>query len=383
MTINQVYAILNSVSAQLWGANAIAVTDTSGFYSLGQAVQGDKDNYLNALVDRIGKTVIRTLDVSTDFPGIMRHEFEFGAMLQKIDIQPTQAQEQKAWEVGQAGFTPNQFKIDKPDVRVSYFKDAAAFEFDLTIPDTLFRTAFESESQMSSFIAGIFKTLETSMTLNINYLTRTALNAMIGEKLNRGHYVNLLDMYNKSHSGSTLTAAAALETPAFLKWAGRVIRNYIKYLEEPSVLYNEGDLAGQPMLRATARDNMHVLLNTTLVSSYSTYLESDTFNKELVALPYFTEVKYWQGTGTSAPNDGDCTNINVELQSNDKVDATYVIGVLADRQAIATGLFDRFSAADRNNRNRYTNYTEGATLQHIIDLSENVVVFTLADPTIS
>ena len=382
MTINQVYSILNSTSAQLWGASAIQVTDVTGFYSLAQSVAGDVDKYLSVLVDRIGKTVVRTLDVSLDFPGIMRHEFEFGAMLQKIDIQPTQAQEQKAWEVGQVGFTPTNFKIDKPDVRVKYFKDAAAFEFDLTIPDTLFKSAFESEAQMSAFIAGIFKTLETSMTMNINYLTRGAVNGMIGEKLDAGHYVDLLTLYNGSHT-PTITAAQAFESKEFLRWAGRVIRNYIKYLEEPSVLYNEGDLNGNTLVRATSRDNMHVLLNTSLVSSYATYLESDTFNKEMIALPYYTEVKYWQGTGNSAPDDAECTKVEVEVKNGDTVEAQYVVGVLADREAIATGLFDRFSAADRNNRNRYTNYTEGATLQHIVDLSENVIIFTLGVPTIT
>lgn len=382
MTINQIYAILNDVASQMYGADAIQVTDTSTFYSLGQQVAGQTDLFVNKLVDRIGKTVIRTLDISLDFPGLMRHEFEFGAMLQVIDLQPLQAQEQLAWKVGDQNFTPNQFKIDKPDVRVFYWKDSAAFEFDMTIPDVMFKSAFESESQMSAFISGIFKTLETSMTMHLNFLTRSVVNGAIAEKLDRSHYVDLLTTYNTGHN-TTLTAAAALESPDFLKWAGRVIRNYIKYLEEPSVLYNEGDLSGADLVRATARDNMHVLLNTSLVSSYSTYLESDTFNKELVALPYFSEVKYWQGTGDTAPNDADCTKIEVELKNGNTVEAQYVIGVLADRQAIATGLYDRFSAADRNNRNRYTNYTEGATLQSIVNLSENMVVFTLGAPTIT
>jgi len=220
------------------------------------------------------------------------------------------------------------------------------------------------------------------MTMHLNFLTRSVVNGAIAEKLDRSHYVDLLTTYNTGHN-TTLTAAAALESPDFLKWAGRVIRNYIKYLEEPSVLYNEGDLSGADLVRATARDNMHVLLNTSLVSSYSTYLESDTFNKELIALPYFSEVKYWSGTGDTAPNDADCTKIEVVLKNGDTVEADYVVGVLADRQAIATGLYDRFSAADRNNRNRYTNYTEGATLQSIVNLSENMVVFTLGAPTIT
>lgn len=377
MTIKQIYALLNSVANQVYGRTDLTLTNTADFYSLGDTVlSNDTDKYLSALVDRIGKTVVRTLDVSSDFPGVLRNEFEFGAILQKINIQPFEAQQQKAWNVGDVGFTPDQFKIDKPTVSAKYWKDAAAFEFDLTIPDTLFRSAFTSETEMNNFIAGIFKTLAGSMTMYLNNLTHGVVSGAIAEKLETTHYVNLLKMYNTDHSTS-LTAAQALETAAFLKYAGRIIGNYLAYLEVPSVLYNEGS-----MVRATTRDNMHVLMATAFTSAYRVHLESDTFNKELISLPYFTEVKYWQGTGNSyVLNDAKNTSILVNVSDGGTLSASYVIGVLADRQAIATGLYDRFSAADRINRQRYTNYTEGATLQHIVDLSENMVVFTLADAT--
>ena len=184
-------------------------------------------------------------------------------------------------------------------------------------------------------------------------------------------------MYNTAHSTS-LTAPQALETAAFLKYAGRIIGNYLAYLEVPSVLYNEGNL-----VRATTRDNLHCWLATAFTSAYRVYLESDTFNKELVSLPGFYEYKYIQGTGNSyAINDEKNTSVLVNTADGSTVGAAYIIGVLADRQAIATGLTDRFTAADRNNRQRYTNYTNGATLQHIIDLSENMVVFTLGGATV-
>ena len=65
------------------------------------------------------------------------------------------------------------------------------------------------------------------------------------------------------------------------------------------------------------------------------------------------------------------------------MEASHIVGVIADRQAIFTGYFDRFSAADRNNRDRYTNYTVGNTQQSCIDLSENMCVIVLKDPTVT
>ena len=377
MVVKQIYSLLNSIANQVYGKTGLTVTNTADFYSLGETVlTNDTDKFLSALVDRIGKTVIRTLDVTLDFPGLLRDEFEFGAILQKVNIQPLEAQQQKAWNVGDVGFTPDQFKIDKPNVVAKYWKDAAAFEFDLTIPDTLFRSAFTSEAEMSNFIAGIMKTLEGSMTIYLNNLTRGVVCGAIAEKLETTHYVNLLKKYNTDHSTS-LTAAQALETAAFLKYAGRIIGNYLKYLEIPSVLYNEGNL-----VRATTRDNMHIWLATPFTSAYRVHLESDTFNKELVSLPYFYEYAYLQGTGNNyVISESDATSILVNTKDGGQISASYVIGVMADRQAISTGLTDRFTAADRNNRQRYTNYTNGATLQHVVDLSENMIVFTLADAT--
>ena len=377
MTVNQVYSILNSVASQMYGSSAIAVTNTADFYSLGQTVSGDVDKFLGVLVDRIGKTVIRTLDVSLDFPGIMRDNFSFGALLQKITIDPFQAKETNSWKVGDVGFTPSLYDISKPSVSVTYFKDVATFEFDVTIPDTLFKTAFDSESQMAAFISGIMDTMEKSMTMHINFLTRGVVCGMIGEKLDLSSYVDLLTLYNNDHT-PTLSADEALESPDFLKYAGRIIRNYIEYMANPSVLYNEGS-----KVRATPRDNMHVLMSTAFTSSYVTNYQSGVYWEQMVSLPYYTEVNFWQGSGNTAPTDADCTKVHVYTKNGDEVESGYVIGVLADRQAIATGLYDRFSAADRSNRDRFTNFTEGASLQHMVDLSENIVVFTLGAPTVT
>ena len=378
MTVKQIYALLNKVAEEVYGKRDVDLVNTADFYSLGETVlTNDTEKYLNTLVDRIGRIVIRTLDVATDFPAILRDSFTFGAILSKVNIQPLEAQAQKAWNVGDNDFTADQFKIDKPNISAKYWKGAAAFEFDLTIPDTMFRSAFTSETEMSNFISGVMNSLETSMTLYLNNLTHGVVAGAIAEKLKTTHYVNLLSMYNTAHSTS-LTAPQALETAAFLKYAGRIIGNYLAYLEVPSVLYNEGNL-----VRATTRDNLHCWLATAFASAYRVYLESDTFNKELVSLPGFYEYKYIQGTGNSyAINDEKNTSVLVNTADGSTVGAAYIIGVLADRQAIATGLTDRFTAADRNNRQRYTNYTNGATLQHVIDLSENMVVFTLGDATV-
>lgn len=383
MDVKQIYQTLNDYIDQRVGLEAVTVTDFTSFYSLGEAITGDTletDNFGNWLVDRIGRTNIRTLDVDLDFPGFIRNEYEFGAMIQKIDVQLFNAQNQGAWDVGKNDFTPTNFKIDKPNIKVSYVKGAAAWEVDVTIPDTMLKTAFTSESAMSSFITAIFKAMRESLVVQLNAVAHGALCGLIAEKMEAENgIVNLLELYNTAYD-QELTAAEVIDTPPveFLKFAGKVMRDYISWMKEPSALFNTDG-----MIRATTRDNMHVLINTSLASAYSTYLQSDTFHDEYTSLPLYQEVRWWMGTGTSAPNSGDNTKVYAKTKSGATVQATYVVGAFIDREAIAVGLYDRFTATDRNNRNRYTNYTEGCTIQHAVFLDENAVIFVLADPTVT
>lgn len=387
MDVKQIYSTLNDYISQREGLSAVAVTDFTSFYSLGETITGDTletDNFGNWLVDRIGRTNIRTLDVDLDFPGFIRNEYEFGAMIQKVDVQPFTAQAQEAWNVGKEGFTPTNFKIDKPTVKVSYVKGAAAWEVDVTIPDTMLKTAFTSESAMSAFITAIFDAMRSSITIQLNAVSHGALCGLIAEKAEAENgIVNVLDLYNTAYGltgDNELDAATALEAPPvdFLKFAGKVMRDYISWMKEPSALFNVDG-----MVRATPRDNMHVLINTSLASAYSTYLQSGTFNEEYTSLPYYQEVRWWMGTGTTAPNSEDNTKVYATTKSGATVECDYVIGAFIDREAIAVGLFDRFTATDRNNRNRYTNYTEGCTIQHAVFLDESSVIFVLADPVVT
>ena len=104
MKINQIYSLLNDINAQMFGEDALDVHDLSGIVSMGETVVGNTDNtdlFIGKLVDRIGRTVIRTLDLELDFPGLYMDSFEFGAILQKITVNPFEAIKSSEWEVGE------------------------------------------------------------------------------------------------------------------------------------------------------------------------------------------------------------------------------------------------------------------------------------------
>ena len=193
-------------------------------------------------------------------------------------------------------------------------------------------------------------------------------------------------MYNTAYSSSPVTdCEEAMRTPEFLRYATNVIRKYFKYLSMPNVNYN---VAG--LVRATQRDNLHFLANTTFIAGLESFLYADSFRQEYLDLNNFTEVAYWQGNldtdNTSVNLPGDVTAINV-IPSSEKgqlsptaVSQSGIIAVLADRQAIGVGLNKRRSAAFNNVMDDYTTVKMSATIQYYNDLSESGIIF-IAEPT--
>lgn len=381
MKVNQIYTIVNSVAKQMWGEDAITATDLTGLISMGKSVlssETNRDLFLNTLVDRIGKTVIRTLDLELDFPNLMVTDFEWGSIIQKINVQPQLSVVNKSYQITEEGFTPNQFDVNPITATQTFFTDADTWEFDYTIPDVLLKSAFRSESEFNAFITAITAAVSDSMTMALNNMAYMAIDNFAAEKLKANNgVVNLLAMYNTQFASAPLTQADCITSPEFCRYASMIMNNYIKYMAKPSKLYNAGG-----MVRATARDNMHILIAADFASSMQVYLESDTYWNEYVKLPNYKEYVCLQGTGNVSPNWIDNTTINVIPSSANDGDSaikqTGIIGIFADRQAIATGYTDMYSGTDRNNRNRYTNFTYMATKQYINDLSENGVIFIAA-----
>lgn len=392
MKVNQIYSLLNDINAQMFGEDALDVHDLSGIISMGQSIVGDgtaTDKFLGKLVDRIGKTVIRTLDLELEFPSLYMDSFEFGAVLQKITVSPFEAISSSEWEIAGQNFTPTFADVKKnANVFVRYFTDSTTFKFQTTIPDDLFTTAFTSESMMAQFIDAIIGAMTDSMTIALNNMSRTAINNFIAEKIKASNgVINLLEGYNAIlGAGNEITSDAAMHDKEFARYASTIIRQYIKYLAQPSVLYNVGDGNGGEVLRATARDNMHVLMLSNLKSLFDAYLLSDSF-RDVFELPNYSEVAYWQGNkGTNTINDF-ATNSSIAVtpsseagaQSPSDVEQSGIVCVLADRLAIAVGLNKRRAGSFYNSIDAYSNISQTATIQYINDLSENGVIFIVAD----
>lgn len=377
-TANQIYTVVNAIAEQTLGKIAITVTDTSTLMSLGNDILStDKtlDVFVNALADRIGRTIISMRRYSPDSIGMVRQAFEFGVALQKIYIDLPDAAPNNAWEIGKEEYEPVYMPITKSEISQKIFANLTTFEFDLTIPDDILRTAFVSAQGMAVLIDGMFLAMDNRITMALESMTDLVRASFIARKLKGKKpcgVINLLTDYN-TKTNSELKAADCMMDTGFLKYAAVQIKLWTKRMRRMSVLFNE-----EGYKRHTPDEDRVLVLLDEFDASLTAYLDSDVFHNELLALPNFTTVPYWQGSGLTFAFD-DTSAINVKLDDKTTVEAKGVIAVAYDYQAMGVTIDNRKVTTQRNEKDEYTNYYNKTNKGYFNDMSENGIVFVVQD----
>lgn len=374
--IEQIYTLVNETAKESMGEKAIAVKDVSSLIALGDSVlssASDTENFLNTLVDRIARTVFSVRRYESDTEGMVRHPFEFGCIVQKIYVDMPEAKQNNSWEIGKDGYTPVFAPVIKPTAKQKLFKGITTWEVDVTIPDYMLRTAFLNETSMTTFIDAIFTAMDNMITLALENNANLTRASFIARKLKGAKpcgAINLLHEYNTLTSAS-LTVESAMMNAEFLAWASRAINLWVKRMSKMSVLFNE-----EGYKRHTPKDKIVVNLLQDFTSACDTFLGANTFHDELVKLPMYDSVAYWQGAGESF-DFNDTSAIKVKIDASTTIEKKGIIGVIYDYEAMGVTLNERRSTSERNNHDEYTNYYNKANIGYFNDMSENGIVFYL------
>lgn len=385
MEVKQIYSLVNDVTGEILGKTDILKEDLSNVVDMGKELfsNTEVDNYVKSLVNRIGKTVFVNRKYSGKVPSILMDSWEFGSVLQKISADLPNATENESWELENgASYDPNIFY--KPTVSAKFYNSKVTFEVPLSFTEKQVKESFNSASELNAFISMLYNAVEKSMTVKTDALIMRTINNMIAQTVdgdNSGvRAVNLLSAYNtlKGLTGaSALTASKALTTPDFLKYASMQIALYADRLGTMSTLFNQGGKE-----RFTPKDLLHIVLLSDYAQSTKTYLESDTFNDELVKLPTAETVPYWQGSGTSFEF-AKTSKIDVTIRTANggtkDVSVSGVIGVMFDRDALGVSNLDRRVTTNYNPKAEFFSNWYKFDCGYFNDLNENFVVFYIAD----
>ena len=341
MEVNQIYQLINGVTKEVIGQEGIVKEDLSNVVDLGDAVfnANAMDKYVKTLVNHIGKVIFVNRSYRGGVPSVLMDSWEFGSVLQKIQMDMPEATENESWELEDGtSYDPNIFY--KPKISAKFFNKAITFEIPISITEKQVRQSFDNATQLNAFVSMIYNAVDKSMTVKMDSLIMRTINNEIAETVyaeySAGKYgassgvraVNLLKLYNDKHAGATLTRAKALEDPEFLRFASMTISLYTDRMTRMSTLFNVGGKE-----RFTPKDLLHVVVLTDFAKATESYLQSNTYHDEMVKLPGYETVPYWQGSGKTYALD-DVSAINVTTASGHDVSLKGVIGVMLDRDAL-------------------------------------------------
>ena len=379
MKITQVKDLVNSAIKETNGSSALLKEDLSNVVDVGSEIFGadSVDNFVKKLVDRVGYTVFNSRVYQGSVPSILMNSWEFGSVMEKVETEIPAATENDSWNL-QDGHSYNQDTFYQPKVSAKFYNSRVTFDIPLSFTEMQVKSAFNSATELNSFISMLVTSVQNAMTVNIDNLITRTINNMTAFTLNgknKNRAVNLLSVYN-AKTGQSLTAAKALTDSAFIKFANQQIMLTQGRFSKLSTLFNEGGKQ-----RFTPSSEQHLVLLDDFASASKVYLESDTYHDSNVSLQGYETVPYWQGSGTSY-DFTDTSKIDVSITISNKpteIVQSGIIGVLFDTNAVGVSCMNqRVTSAYNARAEFYTNFTK-FDAGFFNDLNENYVVFYIAD----
>lgn len=401
MKVVQIADVLNyAIEKEVSGEVELVQEDLSNIVDVGKkitdslTVSGNTNNFVSTLIDRIGRVKYVDRTYSTQAPNILKDSYEYGSILMKVRAEVPDFQENASWKLGafdglgikDAGEL-DPFVISAPTAIAKVYNSKITYEAPITISDLMLKQAFTSASEMGRFIAMIENRIQLKMTLSTDALIMRTINNLIGLKIGaanaagatKSNVINLLTEYNSIlDSGDQLTAAEALRSTEFLRFATKTIALYKDYLKTASVKYNDSD----NYITFTPSDRLKFVALSEFAKDMETYLYADTYHNEFVKMDGYSTIPFWQSQGSD--EDDYTVRSSLAITCTDGT-STYniaqsgIVAVMFDEEAAAVVNENYRITSQYNPRGEYTNYFYKWDAGYMNDTYENCVVFLVAD----
>ena len=418
MKVTQIASILNNVTKEVVGQEDVFAEDLSNIVDGGKTVLNffnsdtgvlseNYDNYMKNLIDQIGKVIFVDRTYTSQAPNILKDSWEYGSIMMKVratmdagkavddvnlgDGLPL-AGDNSTWDLANisngTGLATSDgsaspldpFVLTKPSVQAKFYNKRITYEVSISLAREQLKEAFRSAADMGRFFSMIENRIRMKRTLCTDALIMATIRNLIANKTLTGKAVNLLPLYNATVTNK-ISAADFWTNPEAIRFANKTIALYKKYLAEASKLYNEGNY-----VTFTPESKLKTVFLSEYVKDAEVYLYSDTFHNEFDKINGYSEVGYWQGTGTT-PNDRTSRtsimgnfvtpNENIITGGTDGI-----IAVLFDEEACAVCCSNDRVTSIYNPRAEYTNYFYKWDANYLNDVEENVVVFYISETNV-
>lgn len=406
--IDDIYELAEALKNRALGDGTETISNDTDLVSFGDKVVSsatDKEAFYSTLIDVLGSVIVSVRTARKKDRGTARNEFEWGAILQKINF-----------EVG--SFTANTSMFDSTDgqsdpydvepnavSKAQLYKAITHFEYTEVIPDAvLVSTAFKSADGFNAFISGLYQSMDNAWTIALNALESNAINKgafnVINNATTDGNELlacNVLDLYNRDVLGLECTlnddstaivypsgwvmAKDCFRNEGFCAYLTEYIKSYLSNASEFSTLFNikgHGTQLQNPVFEIISKVATQINIAT-----------RNVYHKDVVGIPStYNEVNWWD-----KPNDATSGKLTMDTITSFAV-SDWVSGVLKthtvkgvfamirDGEAVSTIHYNRRSHALYNPASEVTNIWQKCELGYAIDQNEVFHVMSVADPTI-
>lgn len=384
--VKQIFNLVNdAVKDAIGNTEGLTQVDTSDVVSLGKAISAYDayEQFYKSLTNRIVKTIYFVRTYKGSPRSVLRDEHNYGAFIQKVYYEMPTATANPTYAIGKDEGYKQQSPYDvEAVINVSslIYGSQGTWTIEIIRPEEQIKTAFLNESNMMSFIDGIYTQVQNTFTLEEERLVALAVNTSIANSINGKKARNLLAEYNTQNPTETLTVGTCLRNTDFLKYATKEINRTISNMAMMSTVYN---VDSYPTF--TTRDNLVIEMLTEFDSAAKTYLQADTFHKELVSLPNFESVPYWQSSGKHFLFE-DCSKISIKgdnLITDENLTGEVVQGgiicFLHDIENVAAYFGNKKTWELYNPRSEVYIHGEKARKGFAVDSHANSYVFYIAE----
>lgn len=378
MVAKQIYAIAISLGEQFMGKKNLEPTEAN-FIAVGEKIKVDdkaREQWFNALTDRINKTVIDIKKYRGRNPDMMYDPIDFGAAIQKIYIEMPKPVQNDTWTDHETNADPDAFAGDFK-VEETIFKSLSTWSVNGTMPDTQIFMAFTNATTMAAFMAGLMTAMENSMEVALENVSDFTRAAFMARKIKSGNMiVDVLAAYNKD-TGRNIPWAVASKDKDFLLYLGTQRKLWADRMGRMSVLFNT---AGRE--RFTSPDDMVFTVLSEVGASIDFFMKAVVHDKNEADFGKYNTVPSWQATGAGADafSFEQTSSINVKLDEGDTVTKSGIIGMLYDRNAFGITIDKRRVRARYNESKEWTSYFMKADMGYFNDMTQNAVIFVVSDP---
>lgn len=401
LTPTDIYTIVNAAAKAMYGGNTtIQATDTSSFVSVGEAMlRTGYENTLNALNIMIARTffavrpytgTLRLMNVTRD---------QFGGIRRKISYFYDEAEASQDWNTNLStsqlddGQSIDHYKIRKQYPLEMNFcglkvlqKHVSRFEYQI-------RRAFQDEASFDAYYRGLGTEIQNQLEMLVEAQNRLHLLNHIAGVYDVGTArmkVNLTEGFNTKF-GTSYTSEQLRTTylKEFLAYFVTVVKGTSALMRQNNNLFHltpvKQNDAGQnlTLLRHTPYDMQKLFLYAPLMRDAEAMVLPEIFNERLLRIENYEGVEFWQDVNDPSaisitPN---VLNVTTGASANgNAVALDYVVGILFDRDALATNYYiDRVNTTPENAAGSYFNTYYHWAKQFDDDFTENSVLFYMAD----